>query len=189
MDVTFRKLPGRRYEMTVVRAHGPVLAPRGGPGYDDHLPHDAVHFLVEAEAGLTGGAFGRIAAGHSNIFWPEDPARRRRQARRESRRSLTPAQHADMARSERLAALCQGQWRVRHGRLVELPVWLADVTEDRALLRRIAARLDVFADDWHALPAGGGLTLTWPHPVARPSAPGGAAGRTRRTGTGARTRR
>ena len=59
MEVTFTKLPGRRYEMAVVRERGPVLAPRTGPGYHEYLPHDAVHFLVEAEAGLSGGAFGR----------------------------------------------------------------------------------------------------------------------------------
>ena len=65
MKVTFAKATGRRYVMTVVRERGPQLAPRPGPGYDDYLPHDAVHFLVEAEAGLAGGVFGRIAAGQN----------------------------------------------------------------------------------------------------------------------------
>ncbi|MFD8420332.1 hypothetical protein [Streptomyces sp. NPDC059466] len=33
MDVTFAKVSGRRYCMTVVREHGrPQLAPRQGPG-------------------------------------------------------------------------------------------------------------------------------------------------------------
>ncbi len=72
--------------MTVRRQAGPSLAPRQGPGYDDHLPHDAVHLLVENEAGLTGGVFGRVAAGRSNIFWPADPKLQRRQARREAKR-------------------------------------------------------------------------------------------------------
>ena len=86
MQVTFTKLPGRRYEMTVARERGPALAPRNGPGYHDWLPHDAVHFLVEAEAGLSGAVFGRIAAGHSNLFSPVDPSERRHQARREAKR-------------------------------------------------------------------------------------------------------
>ena len=68
MDVTFRKLTGRRYVMSVVRERGPELAPTPGPGYHDYLPHDAVHFIVESEAGLSGGVFGRIAAGQSNLF-------------------------------------------------------------------------------------------------------------------------
>ena len=49
MEVTFTKAAGRRYVMTVARERGPRLASRHGPGYDDHLPHDAVPF----PAGLT----------------------------------------------------------------------------------------------------------------------------------------
>jgi len=74
MDVTFTKVAGRRYLMTVVRERGPQLAQRHGPGYDDYLPHDAVHFLAEVEARLSGGVFGRIAAGQSNIFWAAGPS-------------------------------------------------------------------------------------------------------------------
>jgi len=91
MEVTFTKAAGRRYVMTVVRERGPRLAPRQGPGYDDHVPHDAVHFLVEAEARLSSGVFGQIAAGHNNIFWPADPKAQRRQARRETKRPPSAA--------------------------------------------------------------------------------------------------
>jgi hypothetical protein len=52
------------------------------PGYDDHLPHDAVHFIAEAEVRLSGGVFGRIAAGQNNIFRPADPREKQHQARR-----------------------------------------------------------------------------------------------------------
>ena len=48
MEVTFTKLQGRRYLMTVVRDRGPELAPRQGPGYHDYLPHDAVQRTVAA---------------------------------------------------------------------------------------------------------------------------------------------
>lgn len=170
MDVTFTKLGGRRYRMTVVREHGPELAPRQGPGYHDHLPHDALHFLVEAEAGLSGGVFGRIAAGWNNLFWPADPTLKRRQARREAKRSPTAAEHADMARSENLASYCLPLWELRAGLVAELPHWAAEMEATRPGLResplvaRILARLDDFAARWHALPEHEGLTLTWlPH--------------------------
>jgi hypothetical protein len=94
MEATFTKAAGRRYAMTVVRERGPRLASRYGPGYDDHLPHDAVHFLVEAEAGLSGGVFGQIAAGQNNIFWPADPRARRRQPRRTPSARRHPARPA-----------------------------------------------------------------------------------------------
>ncbi|MBD0743765.1 hypothetical protein [Streptomyces sp. CBMA152] len=165
MDVTFTKLAGRRYLMTVVREHGPELAPRQGPGYHDYLPHDAVHFLVEAEARLSGGAFGRIAAGRNNIFWPADPAARKRQARHEAKRRPSPAEHADMARSEELASVCRPLWELRSGHLAEPPSWFTRL--DPAILKspvveRVLARLDEFATTWHALPTGGSVTLPWP---------------------------
>jgi len=61
-----------------------------------------VHFLVEAEVGLSGGAFGRVAAGWNNIFWPTDSVARKRQARREAKHQPTKAEHADMDLSEKL---------------------------------------------------------------------------------------
>lgn len=165
MDVTFTKMSGRRYQIAVVREHGPELASRQGPGYDDFVPHDAVHFLVEAEAGLPGGVFGRLAAGRSNLFWPADPAVRRRQARQEAKRTPSKAEHADMARSERLASICQPLWAFRAGHRSELPLWFSQVMQevaDEDLVDRIVARLDEFADRWHALPVAGAITLTWP---------------------------
>ncbi|MET7451531.1 hypothetical protein ABZT03_06465 [Streptomyces sp. NPDC005574] len=164
--------------MAVVRERGPELAPRQGPGYDDHLPHDAVHFLVEAEAGLTGGAFGRIAAGRSNLFWAADPAVRKRQARREAKRPPSRAEHADMARSETLASLCAPLWELRAGQRSELPDWFlaaAPGFEMSPLIERILIRLDDFATRWHALPAGGSVTLSWPD-----RGPGDDANRSRR---------
>ena len=165
MEVTFTKLPGRRYEMSVVREHGPELAPRGGPGYHDYLPHDAVHFLVEAEARLTGGVFGRIADGQGNLFYPADPALLRKHGRREKARRLTPTQHADMSRSEALAGVCQVLWEMRAGQRDCAPEWFSQVeseTLESDLVRRIMARLDEFAARWHALQAGGSITLAWP---------------------------
>jgi hypothetical protein len=165
MEVTFTKVAGRRYVMTVVRERGPQLAPRQGPGYDDHLPHDAVHFIVEAEARLSGGVFGRIAAGQNNIFWAADPEAQRRQARREARRTPGVTERADMARSEALASLCQPLWELRAGHRRTLPPWFAGAmpgTLESPLAERILGRLDEFAARWQALPAGGSITLAWP---------------------------
>ena len=186
MEVTFTKATGRRYVITVVREHGPQLAPRPGPGYDDHLPHDAVHFLVEAEARLSGGVFGRIAAGQNNIFWPADPRAQRRQARREAKRTASATERADMARSEELASVCQPLWELRAGHRTEVPPWFGRVppaTLQSPLTERILARLDEFAARWQALPAGGAITLSWPldgRVVRRREAAGRAHGGDRR---------
>jgi hypothetical protein len=176
MEVTFTKLAGRRYTMAITREHGPALAPRGGPGYHDYLPHDAVHFLVEAEARLAGGVFGRVARGESTLFWTADPALRRKHARRARARKPDPAQHADMAMSERLAGTCQVLWEMRAGHLATAPEWLSRAgpeTLEPGLVQRIMVRLDEFAAMWHPLPAGGSITVGWPLSDRRQRAPRG----------------
>jgi hypothetical protein len=170
MRVTFTKVGGRRYVVTVIRERGPELAPRQGPGYDDYLPHDAVHFLVEAESGLTAGVFGQIAAGRNNLFWPADPAQQRRQARKERKLKPRDNERADMARSEELASVCWPLWELRVGHRREPPAWFSRVqpgTLESPLVERILARLDVFAAQWHSLPGGGSITLTWPMSLPR----------------------
>jgi hypothetical protein len=168
VEVTFTKVDGRRYRTTVRRDHGPALASRFGPGYHDYLPHDAVHFLVEAEARLPGGVFGRLAQGHSNLFWPADPAQQRRQRRREAKRRITLEQQADMQRSEALASACQVLWEVRTGLRTDLPAWASERASQAAptaLLERILTRLDNFALAWHALGVDDSISLAWPVPV------------------------
>ncbi|HYO20225.1 MAG TPA: hypothetical protein VES02_16350 [Dermatophilaceae bacterium] len=171
MDVIFAKAAGRRYLMSVRRERGPTLAPRFGPGYHDYLPHDAVHFLVEAEAELTGGVFGRIAQGHSNLFWPVDPAQQRRQRRREAKRRITPGQHADMQRSEALASAGRVLWEIRAGLGCDVPAWAvvrAAEAAHPALMERVLVRLDDFAATWHRLAINESICLAWPVPTPSP---------------------
>jgi hypothetical protein len=49
MPVTFAKTGARRYGARVERelAHDVFIDP--APGYHDHLPHDRLHFVAEAE--------------------------------------------------------------------------------------------------------------------------------------------
>jgi hypothetical protein len=150
--------------MSVVRERGPELAPRLGPGYHDYLPHDAVHFLVEAEAGLRHAVFGGIEAGRANLFWPADPRQIRRQSRKQARRRPTPAEREETARSEELASICQVLWEVRAGLRAKLPDWADRVDRETlasALVDRILDRLTEFAEQWNALPADSGITLRW----------------------------
>jgi hypothetical protein len=168
MDVTFTKLAGRRYTVEVKRGVGPELATRSGPGYDSYLPHDVVHFIVEAEAGIHGGVFGRLAAGGCGIFWPADPRERRKHQRRKV--VPTPEQRADMERSERLAALCPLLWELRAGLRNGLPESFSNVDHDELnspLMDQICGRLGGVADRWYALQPGRSITMTWPHAEGR----------------------
>ncbi|GHH90796.1 hypothetical protein [Streptomyces capillispiralis] len=162
MRVVFTKGPGTSYDIAVHRAAGPALAPRNGPGGHPYLPHDLVHFLVEAEAGIALGVYGRLAAGDNGLFWPADPAERAKAARhrRSKRPRSSPRARADMARSEELAGLAVPVWELRRGLRETLPAYVkADALPP--VVDRIVARLDTCADRWHALEPGDSLELTW----------------------------
>ncbi|GAA4094898.1 hypothetical protein GCM10023066_35750 [Nocardioides kongjuensis] len=166
VDVTFTKLAGR-YEIAVDRTVGAALAPRNGPGHSDAVPHDVAHLLVEVEDGIRGGVYGRLAAadGDDGMFWPLAPAERRTSLRK--RRTPTPEESADMARSERLASLTVALWEVVRGRRPADPSWpgrVEDSEVDPDLLERLFARYDDFAARWSDLPDGGSITLGWPFP-------------------------
>jgi hypothetical protein len=120
--------------------------------------------LVELEAGLAGGVFGRLAAGQSNIFWTADPAAIRRERRRQRKRHPTKQERDDMARSELLASACPPLCELRTGHRTEPPDWFSRLGPgDTAspLVERIIDRLDRFAARWHQLPPGESITVDW----------------------------
>lgn len=66
MLVSFKRTQARRYAVQIALAGQPLQAIEPAPGYDDHIPHDIAHYLVEAVLGLQAGVFGRAASGG----WP-----------------------------------------------------------------------------------------------------------------------
>ncbi|GAA3212861.1 hypothetical protein [Actinocorallia longicatena] len=162
MRVTFTKGHGNSYEIAVERETGAALAPRNGPGGHPYLPHDLVHFLVEAEAGIALGVYGRLAAGDDGLFWAADPAERAKAARRRKSKGVKSSARAkaDMERSEELAGIALPVWEARHGHAAALPAPLV-AQGIPPEVERIVARLEEHAGRWHALPVGGSLTLVW----------------------------
>lgn len=123
--------------------------------------------LVEIEDSLSGGVFGRIsdANGLDGLFWPADPAERRKAARRPRR--PTAGQVKDMKRSEYLASLTSALWEVERGFATPDPAWPGrkdDVDVKPELLQRIFDRFDEFDARWRAIPEGSEVTVAWVHP-------------------------
>ena len=81
MKVTFTKVDVKRYEITIVREHGPALLPRYGPGYDDLMPHDLAHYLVEESYGI------ELGVGANSLREAVASSRRRRGTTRSQTRS------------------------------------------------------------------------------------------------------
>jgi hypothetical protein len=175
MNVRFRRTGVRRYAVVVTLAGESPRAMDPAPAYDDDIPHDLVHYVVEAELGLANGVYGRAARGAGTFVTtaeqdasPRERARKqRKQQRRERALGARDTRHAaEMERSERLAALCDVAWRRKHGQDAD-PMRSAPVpqTADAADVERIVSRLDAIAPLWRALPAGEELVFEWPNVV------------------------
>lgn len=172
MKVRFQRTGERRYAVVVSSAGGSPRAMDPAPGYDSDIPHDLVHYVVEAELGLVNGVYGRAARGAGTFVAnaepgvsPRERARmQRKQGRRERALGAEDARHADdMARSERLAGACDVAWRRKHGQhpnaLRSPPVTHPDDAGD---VERVVSRLDAIAPLWRALPVAGELVFEWP---------------------------
>jgi len=172
MNVAFKRTGAQRYAVIVTRAAQAAQALDPAPGYDDDIPHDLVHYVVEAELGFANGVYGRAARGAGTFIAtaerdrsPRERARQqRKQQRRERALSAQDAQQGnEMARSERLAALCDLTWRRQHGQKADLgrtPPLLRP--EDEADVARVVARLNVLAPLWRALLVDQALAFEWP---------------------------
>ncbi|WP_103939706.1 hypothetical protein [Thermomonospora echinospora] len=178
MDVVFTRTGERRYGLTITAPGAPPRGMDPAPGYDDHIPHDLVHYIVEAELKLSAGLYGRAAKGGGSFLLLGDVPGRRERSRKQRRlkkreahlREKDHAGSADMARSEHLAAVCDLAWRRRRLSRGERPPWVTEPEiseEDRPAVERVLARLDEVAPLWNALDVGGSLAFTWPsaHPV------------------------
>lgn len=171
MEVRFKRTGARRYAVIVVVPGQPEQAMDPAPGYDDDIPHDLVHYVVEAELGLGSGVYGRAAQGGGTFIRAaraEDGKRARARQRRKQhkRESALKAQdgEGEMALSERLAALSDVAWRRQHGQRADplrKPPALAS-SEDAERVARVVVRLDALAALWRGLPVGDALTFVWP---------------------------
>ncbi|MEO8180991.1 MAG: hypothetical protein ABI895_19320 [Deltaproteobacteria bacterium] len=172
MKVAFKRTGIRRYAVIVRLTGEPARAFDPAPGYDDDIPHDLVHYVVEAALGLTDGVYGRAARGAGTFITtaeqdvsPRERARKqRKQQKRERALGAHDARHgAELARSERLAALCDVAWRRKHGQRADPggspPVLPA---EDAGDVERVVARLDVLAPLWRGLLVDAELVFEWP---------------------------
>jgi hypothetical protein len=183
--VTFRRTHRRGYAVDIARDHGENLTMDPAPGYDDLLPHDLVHLLVELHWGLRAGIFGDVAAGgNAGTFRLADDRPAEESARewaRKARRARRRKGGSDMPRSEHLASLVHARWRARqHG--TALPDWYAhkaaaaDATE--AEIESALLEAEAISARWRTVQVGHGMTVDWPE---RGSSDTAAPGRNRRS--------
>jgi hypothetical protein len=184
MRVVFTKVDAKRYSIAIEREHGPALVPRPAPGYDDLMPHDLAHYVVEEFFEIELGVWGQLAAGGGGIFTPA-PEDDSWHYQRRVRRIRAIGRH-DMVRSEQLVVITVFAWersinRARH----QTRGFANDV--DAETLHGAIRRMDEAARRWQALQHGASLTYTWPRSLTFDASKSHRGRRrTRRTPTPAR---
>ena len=157
MKVTFTRTGERRYRVTIERPGEPPRHLEPAPGYDDRLPHDAAHFIVENELRILGGIFGQMAAG--GIIPPtEADARQRRRSKRQ-RNSLMKENRDDALLSEHAVYAAQSRW--------EKQQIIPDTKIPPADIARVITKYEEFAAQWSTLAVGGSITLDWTHEIKK----------------------
>src|SRR5688572_5331427 len=154
MIVTFTRTGERRYRISV---EGPGVVSswmEPAAGYDDRLPHDLAHFVVENELGIAGGVFGQLAAsGTANTFHPFDAREKRKIVRRG--KQIAAANRDDALLSEKIVAITCGRWNSDP----LAPTDRGVVSE--ADIERICRQFDAVSSEWSKLEVGGSMRLEW----------------------------
>ena len=159
MKVTFTKTHAKGYSVAV---EGPGLIPSimdPAPGYDERLPHDAAHFIVENELGIKGGVFGQLASRGSFRTAQTADAKARKKARRAAV-TLAKDNKTEALFSEHAIYAVQSRWE-KHDIIPDTKISPSDIA-------RLCEKFDAFADQWSRLPVGGSMVMEWKHkPAAR----------------------
>jgi len=152
MKVTFTRTGERRYRIDV-EGKGVIRSfMEPAAGYDERLPHDIAHFIVEKYLGLTGAVYGRLAAG-GHQFQPLDG---KRLTGKKGHDNITADQRREADMVERVIDIAQHHaWigRAHSGSMVK---GLSE-TDIAALCREF----DRVSAIWSQLKVGGSITLDW----------------------------
>lgn len=185
MEVAFFRTGRRRYAIEIRREGGEVLRMDPAPGFDEYLPHDMQHLIVEEQLGLSNGIFGRLAKGGTSSTFAsvgnrgaltKRKAARRRRTLQQKERRLAAAEASQFGESERATYVAWCDW-LRHcpePALRRRGESMAETAEDNLVrmsavererlegaLPNIRARIDEIARRWHVLEVEERMVVVW----------------------------
>jgi hypothetical protein len=153
MNVTFTKTAKKRYRVSIEGAGVESLHIEPAPGYNDRLPHDAAHMIVESELRIAGGIFGQLASGSTlGSFHTEQVTRDRKSKKRAER--VFKENKDDALFSEHAVYAAQSRWE-KHEIVPD-----TKIPADKIV--KICQRFQAFADKWSQIGIGHSITLEWP---------------------------
>ena len=156
------------------------------PGYDELMPHDMMHLVVEARLGLTRSVFGQLAeggdAGTFHLSIDQQTTRELSRARTRLRtrgEKLQREGREESAQAERATYICWYEWRNRSSvgkqrfearSMTSQARQVKDVGGEQEVtlilanerLRKSAEYLDKLSSHWSRLEVGQSMIVRWP---------------------------
>ena len=186
MVVVFRRTGQRRYAVEVRRPEFPDLEMNPAPGYDQLIPHDLMHMVVEAQLGISRGVFGQLASGGDAgtfhpVFTQNETSREMARVRthvKERGKKLLREGRDDSAKSERATYMCWQYWlaksksadlKATSQSMAQQAKEVRDVAAEKELkalnerkLDEICRHLDALSSEWSNLKVGQSFAVRWP---------------------------
>ncbi len=185
MKVEFHKIAGRRYAVKILRENLPVLEMNPAPGFDDLMPHDLCHLIVEQVLNIENAIFGQTAKdGTAGTFRnaPSESAnskndsRQRRKAAKKGKK-MVKENLEDYAKSERATYICWQNW-LENSSEVKLKSRAAEMKEnaegvfnqmsadEKAVYTEntfasVRARMSELSKEWQNLKIGEFMSVVW----------------------------
>lgn len=184
MKVEFQKTGKRRYAVKILRGNQAELEMNPAPGFDDLMPHDLLHFIVEQELKLKNGIYGQIASGGTaGTFYTKisdksnnrDDSRKRRKTAHRGKKLLKTGLD-DCAQSERATYVSLYEW-FAHSTIESLKLKSQEMkisvesvygqmseNEKSQINKKLASildRMDELSERWSKLKVDESMTLEW----------------------------
>ena len=186
MVVVFRRVGQRRYAVEARRFGFPDLEMNPAPGYDQLIPHDLMHMVVEAQLGINRAVFGQLASGgDAGTFHPifrnnektREIARVRTHVKDRGKKLLREGRD-DCAQSEGATYICWQYW-LAHAQSTDRKATSQSMTQqakevrdvasprelgalNRSKLDEICKHLDELSSHWSKLEIGQSMAVRWP---------------------------
>lgn len=186
MVVVFRRIHERGYAVEALRSGFPDLQMNPAPGYNQLMPHDLMHMVVEAQLGLLHGIFGQLASGgtagtfhplFAENVKPREMSRIRNHVKERGKKMLREGRD-DCAQSERATYICWQYWlatsqstdrKATSRSMAQQAKQVRDVAAARertaltqSKLAEICKHLDELSSHWSRLEVGQSIAVCWP---------------------------
>lgn len=183
MKIEFIKTSERSYAVRILRENFSMLEMNPAPGFDDLMPHDLCHLIVEQAFKIENAIFGQTAKGSGTFrIQPlessnsKSDSRQRRKAKQKGKDSVKQNQE-DYLKSERATYVCWQNWlahsadsklkqqaeemRINAESIFSQMSWAERAVYTKENLVKVRTRMDELSNQWQNLKIGEAMSVDW----------------------------